>query len=220
VRLLAIDTSAESCSVGVAVPGASPVLRSVDAGRTHAERLMPLAAEAMAEAGLAFADLDRIAVTIGPGSFTGVRIGVAAARGLALATGAATVGIGTLAVHAAEAAVLAAGPVVVAIAAGRGDIYVQRFGATGAAETPPEVGPPAAFAAVVDGRAVLCGSGADALNAAAGTRNLVVHRRTTPSIVALLRLATIAPPQDEAPKPLYLRPPDAKPQTQAQVARR
>jgi tRNA threonylcarbamoyladenosine biosynthesis protein TsaB len=130
MRLLAIDTSAELCSVAVSTE--PPVLRSGVVGRAHAERLMPMVEEAMAAARLAFSGLERIAVTIGPGSFTGVRIGVAAARALALATGARAVGIGTLAVH-AEAARATAGPVpiVVAIAAARGEIYAQRFAADG-----------------------------------------------------------------------------------------
>src|SRR4051812_27054474 len=114
MRLLVLDTSADRCSVAVAVDGREPVMRSVVVGRAHAERLLPMIAEAMAAAGLPVAGLDRIAVTIGPGSFTGVRIGVAAARGLSLATQVAVVGIGTLAVHAEAARALVGNlPVVV-----------------------------------------------------------------------------------------------------------
>ena len=93
----------------------------------HAERLMPMIAEVMAGAGLAFAELDRIAVTLGPGSFTGVRVGVAAARGLALATGRPVVAATSLAVMAHRAAEMlaatgesAARRLVVAVDARRG----------------------------------------------------------------------------------------------------
>src|SRR5262249_61065576 len=70
--------------------------------RGHAERLVTMICELMGEAGLSFAELDRIAVTIGPGGFTGVRVGVAAARALALATGAPTVAASSLAVMAQQ----------------------------------------------------------------------------------------------------------------------
>jgi tRNA threonylcarbamoyl adenosine modification protein YeaZ len=221
MRLLVIDTSAERCAVGVAVDDRTPVVRTADIGRAHAERLMPMVEEAMAAAGLDFADLSRIAVTVGPGSFTGVRIGVAAARGLALATGAKAIGIGTLAVH-AEAARRVAGavPVVVAIAAARGEIYAQRFSADGSPEDAPGLAPPETFASPIAGPAVLAGSGADALVAATGAANRIVHRDAAPDLGALLRLALRAPAESAPPRPLYLRPPDAKPQGAAKVARR
>jgi tRNA threonylcarbamoyl adenosine modification protein YeaZ len=225
MRLLAIDTSAELCSVGLAVDDQPPVLRTAAVGRAHAERLMPMVEAAMAEAHLAFADLGRIAVTVGPGSFTGIRIGVAAARGLALATGARAIGIGTLAVH-AEAARTGAGgsanaptPVVVAIAAGRGELYAQRFAPDGAAEGEPQLAPPAALQHLVDPSVVLAGSGAAGLLEAAGGRNLIAHRDGSPDIAALVSLARRAPDSALAPRPLYLRPPDAKPQANAQVRR-
>ncbi len=222
MRLLAIDTSAELCSVGVAADGSAPVLRGLAVGRAHAERLMPMVEDAMRAAGLSFGDLERIAVTVGPGSFTGVRIGVAAARGLALATGAPAVGVGTLAVH-AEAARLVNGaaPVVVAIAAARGEIYAQRFDGTGKPETEPQLGPPAAFASLVERGAIVAGSGADALLAASPSAIArVIHRDASPDMAAMLKLAARLPPAAEPPRPLYLRPPDAKPQTAAKVARR
>ena len=114
MNLLAIDTALEACSVGVAVDGGSPVFVSETIGRGHAERLFGMISAAMEQAGIGYAALDRIAVTIGPGSFTGIRVGIAAARGLALVTGCPVAGIGTLAVL-AESARAAAGTVPVKI---------------------------------------------------------------------------------------------------------
>ena len=222
MRLLVLDTSGDACSIGVATGEGMAVLRSAEVGRAHAERLMPMVAEAVAASGLAFADLDRIAVTVGPGSFTGVRIGIAAARGLALATGTQAVGIGTLAAHAEAArAIAGAVPVVVALAASRGEVVVQRFVADGTAEGAPLAGPPDAFAALLDDGPVLAGSGADALAGLRGDRRLrIVHRDRSPNISAVLRLAEGAPRASLPPKPIYLRAPDARPQEGARVARR
>jgi tRNA threonylcarbamoyl adenosine modification protein YeaZ len=221
MRLLVIDTSADACSVGVAVGDGEPVIRTAIVGRAHAERLMPMVEEAMAASGLAFADVDRIGVTTGPGSFTAVRIGVAAARGLALATGAEAIGMGTLAVHAADARTSAgAVPVVVALAAARGEIYAQRFAADGSPASEPQLGAAERFAALVAGNAVLAGSGADALAAAAGGNHRIAHRRSAADVAALLRLAAGLPNQSSPPRPIYLRPPDAKPQAAAKVRRR
>ena len=221
MRLVAIDTAFEACSVGVDAGDGPPVLVSETVGRAHAERLMPMIAAACREAGLALTDLDRIAVTVGPGSFTGVRIGVAAARGLALVTGAAAVGIGTLAVHAEAArAELGPGPILAVVTAGRGEVYGQAFAADGAPAGPPAVGPPETFARLIGANTLIAGSGADALASVIGeeAEARTVHRHAATDVAALLRLARAAPPPSEAPRPLYLRPPDAKPQA-AGVAR-
>jgi tRNA threonylcarbamoyl adenosine modification protein YeaZ len=221
MRLLAIDTALEACSVGV-VDGERVFVRSEVADRGHAERLMGMIQATMAESGLAFADLDRIAVTVGPGSFTGVRIGIAAARGLALVSGTPTVGLVTLAVHAEEARIAAgAGPVLVAIAAGRGALYGALYAADGRELEPPRTASAQSLAALVAGDTVLAGSGADLVVAALpmDTRIVVAHRQSSPAVGALCALALRAPASDAAPEPLYLRPPDAKPQA-AGVARR
>jgi tRNA threonylcarbamoyladenosine biosynthesis protein TsaB len=98
--LLALDTAGPACSVALARPAddVPEILAGAEEriGRGHAERLMPMIEAALAEAGFSFSDIGRIAVTVGPGSFTGVRVGVAAARGLALALDIPAVGIGSL----------------------------------------------------------------------------------------------------------------------------
>jgi len=94
--VLALDTTLDACSVAVASGGALRAALSETMNRGQAERLAPMAREAMHLAGLAFADLDRVAVTRGPGSFTGVRVGLSFARALALALGRPSVGVATL----------------------------------------------------------------------------------------------------------------------------
>jgi tRNA threonylcarbamoyl adenosine modification protein YeaZ len=221
MRLLAIDTALDACSVGV-TDGERLVTRSESVGRGHAEVLMGLIAAALAEAGLAVSDITRIAVTVGPGSFTGLRIGIAAARGLALVTGAEVVGIGTLAVHAEEARFhRGAVPVLALITAGRGEVYGARFAADGREDVPPAVAHPGYFAAFAAGDVVLAGSGADAIAALVpGAERRIVHRRAAPDIAALCRLGMRAPAASAPVRPLYLRLPDAKPQAAAALARR
>lgn len=155
--------------------------------------------EAMASAGLSFAELDRIVVTVGPGSFTGLRIGVAFAKGLALAHDTPVVGVGTLAALAASDA--APGLKAAVIEAGRGGIWLQGFDG----EAP--LGPPqnclleeADLAAA--GR--LIGPAASRL---AAPRQSAVDLAAL-SVTAIAALATVAEPAP--PHPLYLRPPDAK----------
>src|SRR5262249_35754902 len=89
MRVLAIDTALEACSAAVLDTEQGGILasESIPMVRGHAEALMPLIARVMSEARLEFLELDRVAVTVGPGSFTGLRVGVSAARGIAGAAG-------------------------------------------------------------------------------------------------------------------------------------
>ncbi len=223
MKLIAIDTALEACSVGVATDDAT-ILHSEAVDRAHQVRLFPMMRAAMAEAGLRFEALDRIAVTIGPGSFTGIRIGVAAARGLALVTKAPVVGITTLAVHAESAADKLAGRSVLVVLPARGDLYyAQLFGADLSVLGPPRIAPAGALAEEAhNAKALLAGAGADTIAAALGgdAAARVVHRRSAPDIAALVRVARTTAVADEPPKPLYLRPPDAEPQPDRAVARR
>jgi tRNA threonylcarbamoyladenosine biosynthesis protein TsaB len=223
MRLLAIDTALEACSVGVSPDDARPpVVVSEVIGRGHAERLMGMIQSVLREAGLTVADLERIAVTVGPGSFTGVRVGIAAVRGLGLVTGCPAVGIGTLAVLAERARWLAgARPVLAVLDARRGEVYAQSFDRQGAPLGPPEVAAAALFAERVDEQTLIAGAGADQILAGLGSFDeaRVVHRDAAPDIAALLRLGRHAPPPAAPPRPLYLRPPDAKPQAAFAVQR-
>jgi tRNA threonylcarbamoyl adenosine modification protein YeaZ len=222
MRLLAIDTASEACSVGVVSDG-EPVIRSEVVGRGHAEILMRLVEEAMAEAGLAFTDLDRIAVTIGPGSFTGLRIGIAAARGFALVTDKPVVGLGTLAVHAEHARLLhGPHPVLAVLTAGRGELYGALYSPDGTEIEPPQAASAQVLAAKVKDGAMIAGSGSDLVVAALPMDVIVrvAHRDASVDIAALCKLAATAPPPASSPKPLYLRPPDAKPQSAVRIAHR
>src|SRR5580693_9283048 len=103
MRVLAIDTALGACSAAVldTADGGIVASESLAMARGHAEALMPLVARVMQTACLAFHDLDRVVVTTGPGSFTGLRVGIAAARGLGVATGLPVIGVSTLSAYAA-----------------------------------------------------------------------------------------------------------------------
>ncbi|MCU0839295.1 MAG: tRNA (adenosine(37)-N6)-threonylcarbamoyltransferase complex dimerization subunit type 1 TsaB [Rhodospirillales bacterium] len=132
MKLLAIDTAAAACAVAL-VRGEELTVRAQSMARGHAEALVPMMKAAMAEAGLVFAALDAVAVSAGPGGFTGLRIGLAAARGLALATNRPCFGIPTLlALALASRAVnRRRRPVLAVLDSKRGDVYAQLFMADG-----------------------------------------------------------------------------------------
>jgi tRNA threonylcarbamoyl adenosine modification protein YeaZ len=207
--VLGIDTALEACSVGIADAGRD-VLRSEIIGRGHAERLFGMIEEAMAEAEVGFSDIDRYAVTTGPGSFTGVRVGIAAVRGFALVSGAPAIGVSTLAVHAETArGMVGARAVLAALPAKGGEVFAQLFGPAGEALTAPAVGPAEAFAGpALEVSAALAGAGAPAVGA--NTRLDIAHTLSAPEVAALLRIA-FAPIPGTPPRPLYIKPPDAVP---------
>jgi tRNA threonylcarbamoyladenosine biosynthesis protein TsaB len=141
LRILAIDTALEACSAAVLDTGRTDGLtsRSLPMLRGHAEALMPLIAMVMSDAGVEFAELDRIAVTVGPGSFTGLRVGVAAARAIALSTGKPAVGLTTLAALAAPFFEEAAGALMSVIDARHDRVYMQLFGPGGRSLVAPRI---------------------------------------------------------------------------------
>lgn len=203
--VLAIDTAGTSCSAALYDANRDIVLGAAgeDIGRGHAERLMEFVDGALEAAGLDLPAVDRIAVTIGPGSFTGIRVGVAAARGLALALGVPAVGVSTLSALAAGRK----GPLLVAIDAKRDEVYWQAFAADGNEATPP------AIATVEEARAIAQAHDGDiAGSASALLREGAAAETDGVDIVTIARLGARLDPQNHLPKPLYLRGPDAKPQ--------
>src|SRR5260221_14128563 len=135
MRVLAIDTALEACSVAVidtADAHAHHAYESLPMQRGHAEALMPLVARVLDRAQLDFSNLDRIAVTTGPGSFTGLRVGIAAARGIALAAGKPAIGLSTLSALAAPHVASRAGATIMAAIDGRNEQgYFQGFAPSG-----------------------------------------------------------------------------------------
>jgi tRNA threonylcarbamoyladenosine biosynthesis protein TsaB len=129
--ILALDAAGAACSAALWRDGRVVASRFEPMRRGHAERLVPMIDAVMADGAAAYAELDRLAVTLGPGGFTGVRIGLATARGLALATGRPLVGVSNFLVLAAAATaeVPPDGSLVVAIDAKRRDFYLQVFAA-------------------------------------------------------------------------------------------
>jgi tRNA threonylcarbamoyladenosine biosynthesis protein TsaB len=204
--VLGLDTCLNACSVAV-LDGERVLAHVTEAmARGHQERLAPMAQAAMAEAGVPFASLQRIGATVGPGSFTGLRVGVAFAKGLGSALSIPAVGVGSLEALAAEAS----GLVAAAIDARRDQIYLQVFD-DGEALMAPDVLPIGTAAArLVElgmGRALtLVGSGAPLLAEAAPGATVFMPEGCDARHVARLAAARPATPI----RPLYLRAPDAK----------
>src|SRR5258705_4220848 len=142
--ILAIDTALDACAAGVLDTDAGKLIaqESQAMKRGHAEALMPLIARLRKESGIRFASLDRIAVTTGRGSLTGLRVGLSAARGIALAANKPVVGLTTLTAYAAPV-VSQNGeqPVISAIDARHDQVYFQVVSGNGSALIPPRIAP-------------------------------------------------------------------------------
>ncbi len=227
MAILAFDTCLGAVSVALRYPAANGdwLIREAYEPRLtgHAERLMPMIAEVMAAAGRTFADIERFAVTIGPGTFTGVRVGVAAARAFALSAGRPVVGISSLEVIAARARTLlghstASRALLVAIDARRGALYCALHGDGAGDGAPALLTAEAAAALAREHDALVIGSGASLVAEAAGTDIETALPTIEPHARFLAQLAADRPPSGTV-SPLYLRAPDVKPQPQP-IARR
>jgi tRNA threonylcarbamoyl adenosine modification protein YeaZ len=189
---------------------------SEDIGKGHAERLMAFIEQTLNKAAVSIGAIGKIAVSIGPGSFTGVRVGVSTARGFALALKCPVVGISTLEALAFDARqAFDSRPVLSIIDARRDEIYAQFFASDGSPTSVPGVTTlPEVFAALSDhpGNVVLSGSGAALINAGLERKLDVAVTTSTGTIEAFARLAAHRTVDGEAPKPLYLRGLDVKPQ--------
>lgn len=206
--VLGLDTCLAACSVALLRDGEPLGWLSEPTARGHQERLAPMTRDLMAAANLEFAALDRIGVSVGPGSFTGLRVGLAFAKGLAFALRRSCVGVGTL--EALAAGLETGGPRAAAIDAGRGRVYIQMFDGPVSLSGPDILPLETAAARLVEVFAasvvVLTGPGADLLaGSLPGGR---IHVQATPDPRTVARLAAAAPLAP--PRPLYLRPPDAK----------
>jgi tRNA threonylcarbamoyl adenosine modification protein YeaZ len=227
MRILAIDTALAACSAAVLDTARGVVIASQTLAmhRGHAEAVMPMIARVMDQAMIEFSQLDRIAVTTGPGSFTGLRVGISAARGIALGARKPAIGLTTLAGFAApHIAGDDASSVVAVIDARHDHVYLQIFGARGRTLVAPRIAPlREAVRAAMAEPARIVGSAAELLAAAWAKSEpppVLVDQRDAPDIEWIARLGAAAADGHGPPKPLYLRAPDAQPQDAARLPRR
>ncbi len=229
MNILALDTSMGACSDAVlSTDGTAMSLHVREAlmARGHAEALMPMVQEVLAKAGISARELDLIAATVGPGSFTGVRIAIAAARGLALATGAKLYGTDSLTVMARGALTRGLppdGPFAVAVDARRGMIYLGIYDETGKLRDGPLlIAPDDAAGRLPPDLNLAVGSGGALLAEACARQGRRIRADLPdlePSAASLAEIALEVRDTVTTLRPLYLRPPDARPQAPS-VARR
>ena len=220
--ILAIDTALDACAAAVLDTRASTMIatESQSMKRGHAEALMPLIGRVMKESGLPFAALDRVAVTTGPGSFTGLRVGLSAARGIGLAAGKPVVGLTTLSAYAAPiVSENGEHPVIAAIDARHDQVYFQVVNGNGSSLIRPKVAPISeALAASRFGALHLVGNAAKILAdhwPSDAPAPIQVDAQPAPDITWVAWLGAAVEPGTAPPKPYYLRAPDAKPSQQA-----
>jgi tRNA threonylcarbamoyladenosine biosynthesis protein TsaB len=229
LNILAFDTCFAACSVAVATDAGTRderIFTCYEPMQTgHAERLVAMVGEVMAQAGVNFRDIDRIGVTNGPGSFVGTRVGVSAARAFALVTNVPAIAVSSLEVMARGAARLQGNPsrdLCVAVDMRRDEVYIQLFDGTAThAKSAPLLLDIDRAAVIAEGRPVtFVGTGARAIAerigagiVGAGLPDLLPDAR---DIVGMVTKQSYA---DTAIDPLYLRPPDAKPSTAGPLQR-
>ncbi|MFT6580967.1 MAG: tRNA threonylcarbamoyladenosine biosynthesis protein TsaB [Alphaproteobacteria bacterium] len=218
MNILALDSATSACSVAVWKGDGIASRRMEKMTRGHAVRLMPMAQEAMADAGLAFDQLDMVATTIGPGGFTGLRIGLAGARAIAMAAAIPIIGFTTFQVIAHQSMMgvgssKTAGPkapLLVVLDARRSDFYFQIFGSDGSPVTQPAAASVDAIAAAIAAKVAseasndalapeasndalaVCGDGADLIMDALRDQGARVHRVDGPDTPDAATVATLA----------------------------
>lgn len=194
---LAIDTAAPRLQLGLLREDGRTDISVDEIATGHAELIFGRIAELLERNGLGYADLQRIVTTTGPGSFTGLRIGLSAARGIGLARGIPVIGVSSL----IALSLSAPGPVTVLLDARRGEAYFQTFAGPGQPTTQGDLLPMAiAQAAIVPGTTLITSPFID--------------------IAALARHGATLDPAGNPPEPNYIRDADAKPQTAARIERR
>src|SRR5215469_15263108 len=200
MRVLAIDTALAACSAAVldTEHGGVVASESLPMLRGHAEALLPLLQRLMQQAGFGFSDIDRIAVTTGPGSFTGLRVGIAAARGLSLAAEKPAVGLSTLSAYAApHIASDERFPVVAAVDARHDHVYLQVFAPGGRLFTAPRLAPlREAVKAAAETSSCIAGSAAKLVAAGLSADDAVpvtVDPGAAPDIAWVARMGAVVP---------------------------
>ena len=215
MRLLAIDASGDACSVALWRQGAVVARRYREMARGHAEALMPMVLETMADGSETLRRLDAVAASVGPGAFTGIRIGLAAARGIGLAAAIPVVGVTTFDAvaeavpnHERHGRVLA-----VLLDTKRGDVFVQRFSASGGLIDPPSIQTPELFVGGLTAEPILlAGDGVALVRPYLAARDPDVRFSATlgpvdAANVAAVAARSIAADSARPATPFYLRAP-------------
>lgn len=213
MKILSLDTAMAACSAAVIdTDDAMPLAASfVPMERGHAEALPPMVAKVMRDSRTGIPQIDRIVVTTGPGTFTGVRIGLAFARGLGLVRGIPIIGIDTLSAIAANETAKA--PLLVVADARNDEVYASCFDASRRLVSAPHITAAAVAAVDMPSKTVVVGSAARAVIAASGRNDLVHSQAGDLPVAALFGRLGLGLSPCESPSPLYLRAPDAKPQS-------
>jgi len=219
MKILALDTSSGACSAAVRIGGKTSARRFETMERGQSERLMPMIKAVLSDARLTIADLDLIGVTVGPGAFTGLRIGLAAARGLALAAAKPCFGVTTT--EAVAAGACSDAPLLVAIDSKRADLFVQVFSSPRCATSEPAAVAPESLTAFIEAAlpgfsqiGIAGNATAAALKALAGAlfASSPIDAPPHPDAAVVAELAEEqwqAGAYSSQTSPLYLRAPDA-----------
>ena len=226
MRILAIDTALSACAVCIYDAGAEyPLIsESLTMERGHAEALVPLLQRVLKGIDGGLSSVNKVAVSVGPGSFTGLRVGLSAARAIGVASGLPVVGVTTLSAYAAPHII---GGTTLSIAslidARHGNAYCQFVSASGhPLIEPARMGLEDIARALGNGGVKVIGPGADLLLPFVdilGPQGFIEPSPPAPDIVWIARLGLAADPAHSPPEPLYLRGADAKPQDHARIAR-
>lgn len=226
MRVLAIDTSLPAVSVCLYDGAAQKVLASdsLPMERGHAEALMPMIERLMGRVPGGFAMIGRVAVTVGPGSFTGIRIGVAAARGIALACGVEAVGVSTLAALATPLLFADSENIVAAVIDARhGHVFLSAYGSGGRILASPRlIALRDACRLLGAGQVVAIGSGAFILQTEArrmGQDVAIFETNPWPDVSAVAKLGLAADPASAPARPVYLKAPDVTLSTKSLLPR-
>ena len=216
LHVLGIDCATASCSAAISVAGEIVSHRFEEMARGQAEVLIPMIEGVLAEARIGFDNLDLLGVTVGPGAFTGVRIGLSTAQSLSMAAGLPLVGVTTLEAV-ARAHRVSPDPVLIALETKRTDIYFQLFGTDGAAITAAAAAEAAGMAAMMPpGPIGVAGDASLRAHQALVAAGCIVRRLEGPEYPDARWVAAIAADRFESdemvpPAPLYLRSPDVGP---------
>jgi tRNA threonylcarbamoyladenosine biosynthesis protein TsaB len=221
VKILAIETSMGRTSVALKRPGEPMLAKRIPSGHGQAEQLIPLVGALMKEANLPFASLNRVAVCIGPGGFSGIRTGVAAGRGIGLAAHLPVVGATSFRIMAAAFEEMGDTPETYALVApaGMSAVYCQIL-ARGCKSLGDIVAlPQSECAAFLEGKAeVLAGPAAASLSEKGFVSLPIKAADLYPDAVTLAEIAISLDPERDAPSPYYVRDADARPQTNHVIA--